>query len=148
MALSPDHIRQDYPLPVYNYRVTIGDQEVSFTEVSGLMVEYETVVYKHGLSFLEGEGYIKYRYDKWYTITMKKGVARNQQFLYQWMKSVEAKKNILVSLMDEKGTPVIQWKIGTAVPVKLEAPTFDVNSNDVAIETLELSIAHITLEYF
>ena len=46
---------QAYPLAAYNYRVTVAGTTMSFSEVSGLAVEYEKVTYRHGLSFREGE---------------------------------------------------------------------------------------------
>ena len=49
-----------YPLPVYNFRVTIDGTSMSFSEVSGINLEYDTVTYRHGLSFWEGEGIQKY----------------------------------------------------------------------------------------
>jgi len=50
-----------------------------------------------------------------------------------------------ISLCDETGTPLVSWKIGIAVPVKLQAPTFDANSNDVAIESLEIMASKISI---
>ena len=52
-----------------------------------------------------------------------------------------AKRDILIDLCDEKGDAVISWKVQDALPTKLDVPTFDANSNDVAIETMEF-IAH------
>ena len=66
MAVSKDHIKSQYPLPAYNYRVTIlpasvlgvpipiGSTVISCSEVSGLSMEVDTVTYKHGFSFLTG----------------------------------------------------------------------------------------------
>ena len=70
MALSPEEIKQRYPLPVYNFRVTIGEDLVSFSEVSGLVMEYETITYQHGLSFMEGEGIRRFVYKKFIPVTM------------------------------------------------------------------------------
>jgi phage tail-like protein len=41
---------------------------------------------------------------------------------------------------------VISWKVINAFPTKLDAPTFDASSNDVAIETMELRADNITIE--
>jgi hypothetical protein len=58
MAQDKATIKSTFPLPAYNYKVTIyrGDNPlvIGFVEVSGLSVEYEPVTYKHGLSFLMG----------------------------------------------------------------------------------------------
>ena len=146
MALSPDEIRQQYPLPVYNYRVTIGSEVASFSEVSGLSMKYETVSYRHGLSFIEGETLLRFVYEEAVAITMKKGVVKDHAFLYAWFSEKKPKNNIQVSLCDENGQALVQWKIGSALPVKLDAPTFDANANDVAIDTLEIMASIITVE--
>ena len=46
MATTTDDIKAAYPLPVYNYRVEIGSDAVSFSEVSGLSISYDTTTYK------------------------------------------------------------------------------------------------------
>ena len=87
-------------------------------------------------------------------VTMKRGMVKKEGsdaakngFLSGWMKDTYAdpfrnhKKDILIDLCDEKGSPVIRWTVQGALPVKIEAPTFSANSNDVAIETMEV-IAH------
>ena len=56
-------------------------------------------------------------------------------------------RTVDVSLCDEQGTPVVSWHVARAVPVKLSAPPFDVNTNDVSIESLELLAAGISVEH-
>lgn len=145
MAVSQEDIKKRYPLPVYNFKVTLGAVEVSFSEVSGLLMEYETVSYRHGLSFLEGETVIRFLNKKAIPITMKKGVVKDVAELYEWFTDAR-RKNILVSLCDEEGHPLLVWKIASALPVKLNAPTFDANANEVAIDSLEIMAGDISLE--
>jgi phage tail-like protein len=137
--------RRKYPLAAYNFRVTVGDTAMSFTEVSGLVREYQTLTYKHGLSYWEGESLTKFRYDKFVQVTMKKGVVAGVNALYEWLDEAE-KKNISVSLCDEKGEAVITWQIRKAVLVKLEAPGLQASGNDAAIETLTLMASGISIE--
>jgi phage tail-like protein len=137
--------RRKYPLAAYNFRVTVGDTAMSFTEVSGLVREYQTLTYKHGLSYWEGESLTKFRYDKFVQVTMKKGVVAGVNALYEWLDKVD-KKNISVSLCDEKGEAVITWQIRKAVLVKLEAPGLQASGNDAAIETLTLMASGISIE--
>ena len=54
MATNREAIKSNYPLPVYNYRVEIDGKAMSFSEVSGLNMAYETKAYKE--SRLEGAG--------------------------------------------------------------------------------------------
>jgi phage tail-like protein len=151
MAQDKNEIKSTYPLPVYNYRVTVlKDGEplvVSFAEVSGLSVEYEAVTYKHGLSFVMGVRIIPGMRQP-LRLTMKRGVVQKNDYLHSWINKVytdpffaSAKRDLLIDLCDEVGNPVVRWTVQGTLPIKLEAPTFDANSNEVAIETLEL-VAH------
>lgn len=154
MAISPQTIRTDYPLPVYNYRVEIEGEAVSFSEISGLSIGYEVTTYKESPTAATVGPRIMHMPSQITapTITMKKGLVRlkSLKFLYGWIQTVAInqieKRTIFVRLCDEKGGPVISWKIVNAFPTKLTAPTFDAKSNDVAIETLELKADFITME--
>ncbi|MCG8421904.1 MAG: phage tail protein [Proteobacteria bacterium] len=145
MAQSKEYQRSHYPLMVYNFRVTVGGTTMGFSEVSGLNREYETVTYKHGFSYWEGEEITKYRYDKYVSVTLKRGTVKGVSDLYDWLEGKD-KRVVEVNLCDEQGTPIVRWHIAKAIPIKLEAPTFDANSNDVSIETLELMAAGISLK--
>ena len=46
MAYTKDQIKQNYPLPVYNYRVEIGGVPIAFSNVTGLNIEFGTHIYK------------------------------------------------------------------------------------------------------
>jgi len=147
MAQDKNHIKSTYPLPAYNYRVTVQGATIGFAEVSGLSVEYEPVTYKHGLSFVMGSRIIPGMRQP-IRLTMKKGVVKSNDFLQSWIHNTytnpfftSAKRDIVIDLCDESGKPVIRWTVQRAMPIKLDAPTFDANSNNVAIETMEF-IAH------
>ncbi len=146
MSESAASQRAKYPLVAYNFRVTVGDAAMSFTEVSGLVREYQTLTYKHGLSYWEGESITKFRYDKYVEVTMKKGVIAGATQLYEWLDAVD-KKIISVSLCDEKGAAVVTWQIKKAIVVKLEAPSLQASGNEAAIETLTLMASGISVEH-
>ena len=134
-----------YPLAAYNFRVDLDGQTVTFSEVTGLKIEYETTTYRHGLSFFEGEDIVRYRLGKYAPITLKKGIAPNITTLRAWLDSGETRK-LDVSLCDENGAAVVTWHVGKAVPVKLDAPALNAAGNEVAIETLEILGAQVSLE--
>lgn len=151
MAKSPQEIRNTYPLPAYNYRVSIASdnniETISFTEVSGLNLEYEPVIYRHGFSFAMGEQIILGMKQP-LKITLRKGVTRQGNYLYQWMdKSYnrpfygDYKRDIMIDLCDQSGAALVHWTVRKALPVKLEMPTLDASSNEVAIDSVEL-LAH------
>lgn len=154
MSVTKEEINASYPLPVYNYRVEIGSEAVAFSEVSGLNIAYETYTYKESPT---GSGVAGPRVFNMpsqataTTVTLKKGIvpAVSVAFLYNWIKDVQInqveKKDIHVSLCNEAGEPLITWNINNAFPTKLEAPTFDANSNDAAIESMELTADSITM---
>lgn len=155
MALSKNEIKNAYPLPVYNYRVEINGNAVAFSEVSGLSISYETTTYKE--SPVEGSApgprvmYMPAQKAA-ANITLKKGVVRSTSLatLFSWINSTQInqidKKDIFIRLCDEKGAAVISWKVTNAFPTKLDAPTFDANSNDAAIESMELMADAIFIE--
>jgi len=152
MAQDKAQIKTSYPLPAYNYRVTVGDAAMGFSEVSGLDIAYEPVTYKHGLSFVTGVKIIPGMRQP-IKLTLKKGVVKEKDFLAKWLQDVYAdpfkdmKKDILVDLCDESGKAVVRWKVLGALPTKLDAPTFTADGNEVAVETLELVAHDIQVDY-
>lgn len=165
MALTKEKIKRSYPVPAYNYRVTIYDGEyaagskrsttLGFSEVNGLSVEYEHAVYRNGLSFLTGINIVRGMANP-VRVTLKKGVIRNEQkaFLYDWLKSQDKflfsnilLKDITVDLCDEAGVAQIRWLLKGAVPMKMEMPNFSATDNDVAIETMEVMAHSLKVNY-
>lgn len=139
MALPANVQRTSYPLALYNFRVTVAETSMSFTEVSGIAVAYDHVTYRHGLSFSEGGAIQTFYYDDFVTVTCKRGTILGQGplFLYEWLAKRDLRA-VEVSLCDEAGAPVLSWKIAAAVPVKLSAPSFSASTNEVSIDALEL----------
>lgn len=118
---------------------------MSFADVSGLVREHQVVTYRHGLSFAEGEDIVKFRIDKYSSITLKRGVTTGAGALYKWLDSKEP-KSMEVQLCGADGTAVIAWRIVKALPIKLDAPSFDAKTNDAVIETLEIKAAGISVK--
>jgi phage tail-like protein len=157
MAQDKEQIRSSYPLPAYNYRVTIlkdgQSLVIGFAEVSGLSIEHEPVTYKHGLSFVMGNKIIAGMRQP-ARLTMKRGVVHSNDFLPSWIQSVysdpffsSAKRDILIDLCNEAGESVIRWIVEGALPIKLDAPAFDANTNEVAIETMEFVAHGVRVDY-
>ena len=146
MADTRQTLRRGYPLPAYNFRVSVGGVAMSFAQASGIAVSYDDVTYRHGLSFKEGEEIATLHFDSFTPITLKRGVVLGSDplFLHQWLGSKD-QRAVEVSLCDESGTPVLTWRIAHAVATKLEAPAFDAASNEVAIESLELKVRGVSL---
>lgn len=145
MALEKQQIATAYPLPVYNYKVTVGNEVLSFSEVSGLNADYEKVIYKDGFSYINGPNIIRAQ-PKEISITMKRGIVSGKKELYQWLND-GSKKDITIDLCDPTGNALVRWKVRKALPLKLDAPAFNASSNEVAIEQLELVAQDLTIEY-
>ncbi|WP_298310735.1 phage tail protein [uncultured Aquimarina sp.] len=141
MATDKQTIVESYPLPVYNYRVIIDGiaEDMSFSDVSGLEIEHDHVLYKHGFSWVMGSHLIRAQ-QKPINISLKRGILKSRSFLYDWLRSGE-KKDIRIELCDENGLAIVSWDVHRALPFKLDAPSFSAGTNDIAIESLDL-IAH------
>jgi phage tail-like protein len=155
MAVSSQDIKSTYPLPVYNFRVEIGPDAVAFSEVSGLNIQYDVTTFKESqvASGIAGPRVLHMPSQATATnVAFKKGLvpATSLANLYNWIKGVTInqveKKDVFVRLCNEKGEPVVSWKIINAFPTKLDGPVFDASSTDVAVETFELRADGITIE--
>jgi len=155
MALTKEAIKTAYPLPVYNYKVEIGSDTIAFSEVSGLSISHETTTYKESPVESGAPGPRVMHMPAQGTpanVTLKKGLVRSASMatFYSWINSIQInqieKKNVYISLLDESGNPVIRWTVTNAFPTKLDAPTFDANSNDVGIESMEIMGDGILME--
>jgi len=155
MAISKEQIKTEYPLVVYNYKVEIGSDAVAFSEISGLSTSYETTTFKESQteSGIPGPRVMHMPAQApATTVTLKKGIVRGASVaaLYDWISATQLnlteKKDIYIRLCDENGDPVISWKVNNAFPTKLEAPSFDANSNDVAVESMELTADGVVME--
>lgn len=146
MAHSTQFQKRNYPLAAYNFRVKVDETLMSFTEVSGLAVEQEQVIYRHGLTFLEGEQIQTFGFDKFTRITCKRGtvLGKDPLFLHSWLKKRDL-RNMEVSLCDEQGVPVLAWKIAAAVPTSVKAPGFSAATNESAVETVDLQVRGVSV---
>jgi phage tail-like protein len=149
MALSAAEMKSKYPMPVYQFRVQVGQAVMSFSEVSGLSLEYDMTVYKE--SGVTGGSPVIMRMPaqiKDIHLTLKRGIVEDAQNgdgkdLFAWLSStrlnVVEKRDLVINLVDEEGQPRLTWQVTNAFPNKLDLPSFDAKSNDVAIETLSLT---------
>jgi|GEM_PF-325502 len=155
MALSKEQIKTSYPLVTYNYRVDIDNTSISFSEVSGLDLSFDTITHKesHSVSGKVGPN-IMYMPGQIQpvNITLSKGLVKgvSMKVFYDWINSIELnlvdKKDIVVHLLDETGSTVISWKVVDAFPKKLSAPKFDASANSVAVESMELMASRVFME--
>jgi len=146
MAQTPQQQRTSYPLAAYNFQVSVDGVAMRFSKVSGLAREHDTVTYRDGLSFLEGERISKFQLNVFVPVTLERGTIVGDRFLSTWLES-SVPSPMEVSLCDENGVPVIAWSIAKAVPVKLSAPTFDASTSQLSIDTLEIRASGISMKH-
>lgn len=132
------------PLAGYNFRVSIGGQSLGFTRVSGLQRAHKTVTYRHGRSFLEGERFAVLPHDEFVAVTLERGTTTKIKTLYEWFDAKDPRV-VTLHVCNADGAPVLIWSIARAYLVKLTASPFDATSNDVAIESLEIQAAGISV---
>ncbi|ADV68661.1 phage tail protein [Deinococcus maricopensis] len=117
----------------------------AFRECTGLGSESQVVEYKatdaQGRPVMIREpGTMKYN-----DIVLKRGIT-NDMDMWTWRRDVEegkiddARKSGTITLHNQKGEPVARWEFTRAWPSKLNGPTYDAKSNEVAVE--ELTITH------
>jgi phage tail-like protein len=77
-------------------------------------------------------------------VTLKRGVVDSSD-LWQWISDarvlgVDAQRDVVITLLDEAGSPVQQWKLRGVIPMKYTGPTLaGKGGGEVAMEELILS---------
>jgi phage tail-like protein len=138
---------EQYPLPVFHFRVEWGGTRIGFSEVSGLTQENQAIEYRDG-SFLEYSSIKMPGLRKFSNVTLKRGIVKADNDFFRWLSSIKLnqveRRDVTISLLNEEHNPVMVWKILRAFPVKVEGPGLKASGNEVAIESIEL--AHEGLE--
>lgn len=131
-----------YPLPVFHYKVSWNNQDIGFSDVSGLTQEISPIEYRDGLMpattvSLKRPGLIKVN-----NISLKRGIVEKNNELFNWFNNNGApnveRRDIAISLLNDEGNPVMVWNIMQAWPVKCEGPGLKATGNEIAIESIEL----------
>lgn len=138
-----------YPSLVFHFRVEWGGTSVSFTEVTGLTQELQAVDYRTGdspdYSMVKMPGLRKYN-----NITLKRGITKSDNEFFLWLNTVKLndieRRDITVSLLNEKHEPVMVWTAHNAFPVKVEGPGLKASGNEVAIESIEIAHEGLVLQ--
>ncbi|OKB66596.1 phage tail protein [Serratia marcescens] len=147
MAVTTDEIAVQYPIPTYRFIVTLGDEKVPFTSVSGLDINFDTIEYRDGTGNwfkMPGQRQVP-------NITLSKGVFSGKNAMYEWINSIQLnqieKKDIMVSLTNEAGTQIlVSWNVSNAFPTSLTSPSFDATSNEIAVQQITLMADRVTIQ--
>lgn len=139
----------DYPLPKFHFQVDWAGARIGFTEITGLGVETEVIEYRDGAN----PGYAKQKIpgmQKFGNVTMKRGVFASDNEFFLWWNTVSLntvqRRDVTVSLLNEKHEPVMVWKIKNAWPAKISSTELKADGNEIAIETIELTHDGLTIQ--
>jgi phage tail-like protein len=125
-------------------------QGIGFAEVTGLNSEFEVEEYREG-----GRNIGPRRFPKWGrypNLVFRRGITTDT-FLWDWWADVMAhsftlasglalptpRRNGVIVVEDQKHTATAGWFFANALPERLIGPGLNARSNEIAIETLELS---------
>ncbi len=123
------------------------DEEHRFQDISGLSFEIETESFTEG-----GENRFAYKLPKrakYPNLVLKRGMLTGSA-IHDWINSAMntfftvavydfKPADIMITLMDEAGEPVVIWNVVQAYPLKWSMSDLNANSNTIVVETLELA---------
>jgi phage tail-like protein len=116
-------------MAAHRFTVRWGKEQAGFSEVSGLLPA---------------------RMRKLGSIRLERGVVRGGGDLFRWLTSTKLdnpeRRDLVVSMLDERQRPVQVWKVVGALPVKLEGPPLQADANEVTIESIELTHEGLELQ--
>ena len=111
---------QEYPIPRFHFQVDWGGAKISFTEVTGLVMEREKIEYRHSdskdFNKIAMPGMVKNN-----NITMKRGKFEGDFDYNTWLEDVandrvEGRRDVIVRLLNEKHVPVAAWSAARCFP--------------------------------
>jgi phage tail-like protein len=141
-----------YPPVGFHFKVEVQDlpakeDDVKFTEVSGLSVEMGTEEIAEG-----GENRFIQKYPtrtKYPELVLKRGLLVNSEILTWIRQCLEdyniQPKDIFIKLLNEKHQPLLTWNVVKAYPTKWAVSDLNASNNAVAIETLQFFYQYFTL---
>ncbi|MEV6345879.1 phage tail protein [Actinoplanes sp. NPDC051851] len=148
----PPVIRDD-PYAVYNFQVIVTNvsddgtaASGAFNEVSGLELEIPPIEYRTGAEDITVRKIPGLK--KFTNITLKRGITGSVVF-FNWI--VEAlngkvrRTSGAIVMLDENRQEVMRWNFDRAWPTKYTGPTLSAGKNEIAMETLVLSVESLTI---
>jgi len=139
----------NYPIPKFHFRVEWGGTNIGFSEVSGMNIENKIIEYRDGISpefsKIKMPGMREYS-----NITLKRGTFKGDNEFYKWLNTISLntveRRDLTISLLNEKHEPVVVWKIHNAFPIKVQSTDLKADGSEVAIEQLDLAHEGLTIE--
>jgi phage tail-like protein len=117
----------------------VGMPTAYFRSVSGLEIEIEVLEFREGGSndVRKIPGRVKYP-----NLVLKQGFSGASE-LQKWAFRIAAgqfeHKNATIVISDQKSQVIARYSLTNGFPTKWEGPDFDAESNEVALETIEIA---------
>ncbi len=137
-----------WPMPKFYFEVKWDSEVMSFQEVSGLDIEAQPIEYRHGdepefsaiqMPEIKSAG----------NVTLKEGVFKSDNKFWDWYSQIKMntikRVPVTISLLDESGSPTMIWTLLNAWPTKITGTDLKSDTNEVAIETIEIAHEGITI---
>lgn len=145
MEQHNDQSGSTWPLPKFEFRVNLGNIELNFQEVSGLINESNVIEYRSGnspvFSTVKMPGIQKFS-----NVTLKKGIfVGDHTQLLQLISPTIKRSQVQISLLDENKHAVMTWKLTNAFITKMSQTDLKADGNEIAIESIELAHEGLTL---
>ena len=141
----------NYPLTGFHFSVkwSDNDENVSFSEVTGLGVSTTVIEYRDGAD-KEFHTYKMPGLKKFENVTLKRGSMAADNGFFDWFNSIAnntvERREITIMLLNEKHEPVITWSLTNAFPVKYSPGALNASDGKVLIEELELAYESFTVK--
>lgn len=135
------------PYAAYRFRLEVGGLTVAgFSECSGLPAESGAIGYREGdenpiVPRLPGMKHSA-------TVTLKRGFTESTELL-EWLNTVDGQsepRSGSIVLRNEAGEEIMRWNFHEGSPSKWGGPRRKATDNEVAIETLEITVEGLALE--
>ncbi len=143
-----------YPPVGFHFKVEVlglqppNDNDVRFSEVSGLTVEMSTEEVAEG-----GENRFVQKFPtraKYQELVLKRGLLQNSEivkWIRQCLEDYQIKpKNIDIKLLNEEHQPLMTWHVVNAYPTKWTVSDFNATNNAVVIESLQFFYQYFRVE--
>lgn len=140
----------NYPLTGFHFTVkwSDDDENVSFSEVSGLSVSTTPIEYREGAN----KEYTTFKMPglkKYDNVTLKRGSMATDNGFYEWFNTIAnntvERRNITISLLNETHEPVVTWSLKNAFPIKYDGGSLNASDGQVLVESVELAYESFTV---
>ena len=140
----------NYPLTGFHFTVkwSDDDENVSFSEVTGLNVSTTPIEYREGAN----KEYTTFKMPglkKYTNVVLKRGSFASDNGVYEWFNSIAnntvERRDVIISLLNEEHEPVVTWSLKNAFPIKYDGGSLNASDGKVVIESVELAYESFTV---